>query len=89
MPEAIAGAPAPPAIALTVSRYKAGRFWAVREAGGTLVCVCVYRRGAREVARRLTGATASAGDNQEAPAGRLRPRRAGDRKDGSHAADRS
>ena len=29
-----------------------GRFWAVYE-GEDLVCVCVYRKGAREVARRL------------------------------------
>jgi hypothetical protein len=28
------------------------RFWAVYE-GEALVCVCVYRKGAREVARRL------------------------------------
>ena len=29
-----------------------GRFWAVYE-GEDLVCVCVYRKGAREVARRF------------------------------------
>jgi len=32
---------------------KYGRFWAVYEAG-VLVCVCVYKRGAAEVIRRLT-----------------------------------
>ena len=30
------------------------RFWAVYDQTGVLVCVTVYRRGAREVARRLT-----------------------------------
>lgn len=32
-----------------------GRFWTVSEAG-VLVCVCVYKRGAAEVLRRLTQA---------------------------------
>jgi hypothetical protein len=36
---------------MRIARY--GRFWAVWE-GETLVCVCVYKRGAREVLRRLT-----------------------------------
>ena len=36
-----------------VERYGNSRFFAVRDAAGTLVCVCVYRRGAEEVARRL------------------------------------
>jgi len=31
---------------------KYGRFWAVRD-GKELVCVTVYRRGAKEVVRRL------------------------------------
>lgn len=31
---------------------KYGRFWAVY-AAGVLVCVCVYKRGAAEVIRRL------------------------------------
>jgi hypothetical protein len=30
-----------------------GRFWAVYDADGALVCVAVYRKGAVEVARRL------------------------------------
>jgi hypothetical protein len=38
---------------LRVERYGQTRFWAVRDAAGTLVCVCVYRRGALEVVRRL------------------------------------
>ena len=40
-------------MAPTVSRYKDTRFWAVRDAGGELICVCVYKRGAAEVVRRL------------------------------------
>ncbi len=38
---------------ITVSRHKHTRFWAVRSADGELICVCVYKRGALEVARRL------------------------------------
>jgi hypothetical protein len=38
---------------ITVSRHKHTRFWAVRSADGELICVCVYKRGAMEVARRL------------------------------------
>lgn len=40
---------------MTVSRY-GRRFWSVTDAAGALVCVCVYRKGALEVARRLSGA---------------------------------
>jgi hypothetical protein len=38
---------------MTVARYKRTRFWAVYDAGGKLVCVCVYKKGAEEVVRRL------------------------------------
>jgi hypothetical protein len=31
------------------------RWWEVRDPAGELVCLTVYRRGAREVVRRLTG----------------------------------
>ena len=44
---------------MTVTRYKASRFWAVYDPSGALVCVCVYKRGADEVARRLTSTTSS------------------------------
>ena len=41
---------------LSISRYKGGRHWAVREADtGSLVVVTVYRKGAVEVVQRLTG----------------------------------
>jgi hypothetical protein len=33
---------------------KRGRFWAVIDGRGELVCLCVYRKGAREVVRRLS-----------------------------------
>ena len=32
---------------------KYGRFWAVHDGTGELVCICVYKRGANEVKRRL------------------------------------
>lgn len=35
---------------MSITRY--GRFWAVYD-GEFLVCVCVYKRGAEEVVRRL------------------------------------
>ena len=45
---------------ITVTKHGRTRFWAVRDgAGGDLICVCVYKRGAIEVARRLTSAPAS------------------------------
>lgn len=40
-----------------MERYKAGRFWAVYDTthnASTLVCICVYKKGAAEVARRLS-----------------------------------
>jgi hypothetical protein len=38
---------------LTVARYKRTRFWEVREPDGSLLCVCVYLKGARAVQQRL------------------------------------
>ena len=44
-------------MSLSISRYKGGKYWAVREADtGSLVVVTVYRKGAVEVVQRLTGA---------------------------------
>lgn len=37
---------------MKIERY--ARFWAVYDAQAHLVCGCVYRKGAREVVRRLT-----------------------------------
>jgi hypothetical protein len=39
----------------TISKHGHSRFWAVRDEAGELVCICVYKRGALEVARRLNG----------------------------------
>ncbi len=36
---------------------KRGRFWAVHDVDGQLVCLTVYKKGAREVVRRLTNET--------------------------------
>ncbi len=36
-----------------------GRFWAVHDGAGQLVCLAVYRKGAREVVRRLSPAPAT------------------------------
>jgi hypothetical protein len=44
--------PEPPiADAYAIHRY--GRFWQVLDPGGDLVCLTVYKRGAKEVVRRL------------------------------------
>jgi hypothetical protein len=43
----------------TVTRHRHSRYWAVHDPAGDLVCVCVYKRGAIEVARRLAVAPAS------------------------------
>ena len=40
-------------MSLRVERYKQGRHWAVIDAQDQLVCLCVYRKGACEVALRL------------------------------------
>ena len=42
---------------MTIRRY--GRFWAVYDSDGALVCVTVYRKGAVEVVRRLTAPSLS------------------------------
>jgi hypothetical protein len=41
---------------MTMRKY--GRYWAVYASEGTLICVCVYKKGAREVLRRLQGVQA-------------------------------
>ena len=35
------------------ARYGKTRYWAVLDADDTLICFCVYKRGAIEVLRRL------------------------------------
>lgn len=36
---------------MSITRY--GRYWAVHDGAGRLVCLCVYKKGAKEVVRRL------------------------------------
>jgi hypothetical protein len=43
---------------MTLCKYKR-RYWALYDADGILVCVCVYKKGAREVLRRLAAAPVS------------------------------
>jgi hypothetical protein len=38
----------------TIRKRKDTRWWEVLDGQGELVCLTVYRRGAREVVRRLT-----------------------------------
>ena len=44
----------------TVTKHRHTRFWAVRDEAGELVCVCVYKRRALEVVRRLAALDGSA-----------------------------
>mgnify|MGYP007008901109 CR=1 FL=1 len=39
---------------MRIERYQNTRYWAVYASDGALICVCVYRKGAQEVVRRLT-----------------------------------
>lgn len=40
--------------AFTYCKREDTRWWEVRDSAGELVCLSVYRRGAREVVRRLS-----------------------------------
>jgi hypothetical protein len=46
-------APAAARPAYTIAKQKHGRWWEVRDRAAELVCLTVYRKGAREVVRRL------------------------------------
>ena len=50
-PQAPAAAPQP---GYTIQRKERSRFWEVLDSAGELVCLTVYKRGAVEVARRLS-----------------------------------
>ena len=39
--------------AMRIARYGKTRYWAVIDADGSLICLCVYRKGAQEVVNRL------------------------------------
>ncbi len=38
---------------MRIARYGKTRYWAVIDAAGSLICLCVYRKGAQEVVKRL------------------------------------
>jgi hypothetical protein len=38
---------------MSIKKYS-GRYWAVYDTAGVLVCVCLYKKGAQEVVRRLS-----------------------------------
>ncbi len=40
---------------MSIQRYKSGRYWAVYDEHGEMICLCVYKKGALEVVRRLLG----------------------------------
>jgi len=47
--------PAPePQPTYTIEKEKKSRWWKVLDPAGELVCLTVYRKGAREVVRRLS-----------------------------------
>jgi hypothetical protein len=46
-------APAAAQPAYTIAKQKHGRWWEVGDPAAELVCLTVYRKGAREVVRRL------------------------------------
>lgn len=50
-----------------------GRFWAVHDGAGQLVCLAVYLKGAREIVRRLSPAPTTSA--QFGPAGTPAPDR--------------
>lgn len=41
---------------MSIMRYKKTRFWGVYDGAGRLVCVTVYKKGAKEVVARLLAA---------------------------------
>ncbi len=38
---------------MRIEKYGKTRFWAVYDTDNTLICLCVYLKGAQEVLRRL------------------------------------
>lgn len=58
---------------LRVERYGHTRFWAVKEADDTLLCVCVYRRGALAVLQRLQAYDQAGGEREPSAVGRETP----------------
>jgi hypothetical protein len=38
-----------------IEKWKKSRFWGVFDRAGKLVCLCVYKRGAQDLCKRLEG----------------------------------
>jgi hypothetical protein len=47
--------PGPDGVKPTYEIRRRGRFWEVLDKNGELVCMTVYKQGAKEVVRRLRG----------------------------------
>jgi len=56
----------------TLAKHGHSRFWAVINPDGQLVCVCVYKRGAQEVIRRLQEAESRDDEFSKSPLATLR-----------------
>lgn len=41
----------------TYRKYGRTRFWEVLDGSGVLICLCVYRKGAKALVERLNGGT--------------------------------
>lgn len=41
---------------MTIAKYRGGKYWAVYDQNGDLICITVYKKGALEVVKRLTHA---------------------------------
>ena len=55
---------------MSIARHKKSRFWALRDADGALVCLCVYKKGAQEVQHRLQRESTPCSCRQAACAGK-------------------
>ncbi len=38
---------------MKIERWPHSRYWAVYDEAGELICLCVYKKGAQEIVRRL------------------------------------
>ena len=52
------------ATAARVEKYKR-RHWAAYDTGGVLICICLYKKGAEEVVRRVTPTASLTGKDKE------------------------
>jgi hypothetical protein len=52
-----------------LEKYRQGRYWAVYDDTGMLICVTLYKKGAQEVVRRLQGVNGHRPPPPDAPTG--------------------